>query len=974
MSVRLSPALALAVALTVNTACGSGPQQAPADAAVADVQDAADLPGDDADPEVATDTKSPTGLCPAGFATLTFSVDDSANQTYGAGELIWTGSFAWDEATNTLQYATSWLPEEGPYPTLHDDGPRSEGGHEPEGATAGDHVFGVAVCYQADQDRTFAYGALNDDLRWIWVGPNGVFDIPKGSTEVIDVPGMTITPHGDRDFRVHLDMAGLHPDFEGVDLATYRVWVKGTMNAWTPIQLLDDGANGDAAAGDGVVTYQHSRFLGAHDGLLAPGQEAQFVFVFTKGETDPDAGLEYKVDGDAVLDGVSAAGLCGGAWVDHPVALALDSKGKSMNTAVVACPGDEPTPECGPGNPCATPNTHCVDGACVPDTSTGEAPELHLVVPSTGGANGGTAVTLHGEGFTEGATVTFGGAQATVVSLDATQIAVTTPPGSPGKVDVEVTLADGASATYPQGFTYVDAAAAPTLTGLSPSSGPMGGGTQVTLNGANLATVDSVLFGTATATDVEAAADGTWVKATTPAAPIGSVSVTVTTEDGQKATLASAFSFVAELPDWGQLLSGAQLSASAGQPSAIIEAQVYEGGVTDQPGAGFGLTAEVGYGPWGTDPTANDGWDWSSATYSHDVGNDDVWSASLIAPTGVWAVTLRFSVNGGTSWLYVDRDGADNGFDPAQVTKLTVAPAGPVSVTALEPATVSPLGGVPVQVSGAGFEAGCTVSLDDLAVSPTDVDVTNATTLTVLVPAHPPGSAELTVTCDAFSAAGTLQIAGAWDGDLGEWPASSLLATATTASAWGPDDNHLQALHAATDGQTLYVAVQGFAHSDLGQNAITVYVDADYGSGTGLTSTAALESDGAVDDALGGVLTFDIDGFGAEVAFAAIEKASYLPAVDDPAAKGAGWRGLAPAQDLPWLLDGAVISSAQGLEAYLPLQVLFGPPTGALRTVALVARLGTADGAYLSNQSLPQGTSGSAHEVSTEAATLTLVW
>jgi hypothetical protein len=153
--------------------------------------------------------------CEDGSVELRFVVDDTANKSYGAGEMIWTGSFTWDEPSNTLAYATSWLPEEGPYPPLFDDGPRSTGGHEPEGSAAGDHVWGVSVCYVIEQTRTLSYGLLNDDLRWIWDGPNGSLEVTQDAQGVIEVPGMTLAAHGDRDFRLMLQLDDLHSDYQG---------------------------------------------------------------------------------------------------------------------------------------------------------------------------------------------------------------------------------------------------------------------------------------------------------------------------------------------------------------------------------------------------------------------------------------------------------------------------------------------------------------------------------------------------------------------------------------------------------------------------------------------------------------------------------------------------------------------------------------------------------------------------------------
>jgi hypothetical protein len=75
---------------------------------------------------------------------------------------------------------------------------------------------------------------------------------------------------------------------------------------------------------------------------------------------------------------------------------------------------------------------------------------------------------------------------------------------------------------------------------------------------------------------------------------------------------------------------------------------------------------------------------------------------------------------------------------------------------------------------------------------------------------------------------------------------------------------------------------------------------------------------------------------------------------DELGPKGdAGWRGLDPVFDLPWLLEGSVFASGTGLEAILPLNLLYGPPAGLARKLGLVVRLGNKDGMSHSNQTLP---------------------
>jgi hypothetical protein len=169
------------------------------------------------------------------------------------------------------------------------------------------------------------------------------------------------------------------------------------------------------------------------------------------------------------------------------------------------------------------------------------APSLSTVSPTSGPTAGGTAVTLTGQNFASGATVTFGGATATsVMVVSATQITANTPPHAQGNVNVVVTNPNGQSATLANGFTFV--ALAPTVTGVSPTSGPTAGGTAVTLTGQNFASGATVTFGGATATSVMVVS-ATQITASTPPHKAGAVNIVVTSPNGQSGTLASGFTY-----------------------------------------------------------------------------------------------------------------------------------------------------------------------------------------------------------------------------------------------------------------------------------------------------------------------------------------------------------------------------------------------------------------------------------------------
>jgi len=483
-------------------------------------------------------TEGTTGA-PEGYATVTFAVDDSANKTYENGQMRWTGSFVWEEASNSLTYAASWLPEDGPYPPLYDDGPRSEGGHEREGATAGDSIFTTEVYVLADSDLLFEYGLLNEFDNWIWVGGNGILEIPEGSTEVVTIPTMVMPSFGDVDGKLTLDINALQEDFAGAPVA--KVFVKGTMNSWAPVQILDNGKGEDAQADDGIFTYHHLSSLGPHDGGLSPGSEVQFVFMLALNAEDfAEDALEYKSGGDALPDGVKAYTDANspGEWAEVAVTLATDSKGKTMNTAFIVpgegggepeCVGDEDCPEgevctdsgtceaetvdpgcetdgdCDPGficmentcveepaAPCETDEECdgewvCLDGQCTAPVPPLSEPDIFYITPDSGSKAGGIEVSVLGENFEEGASVLFDGIPAEESTwVNNGELTCITPASGPGVVSVTVTNPDGGSATFASAFTYLDEDPPPTVPTIqTPSPATVGpeGGTEVTVKG-----------------------------------------------------------------------------------------------------------------------------------------------------------------------------------------------------------------------------------------------------------------------------------------------------------------------------------------------------------------------------------------------------------------------------------------------------------------------------------------------------------
>jgi hypothetical protein len=127
----------------------------------------------------------------------------------------------------------------------------------------------------------------------------------------------------------------------------------------------------------------------------------------------------------------------------------------------------------------------------------------------------------------QGATaVHFGAASATYTILDATHLDVTIPPGN-GVVDVTVSTSVGTSAATPADqYTY-----GPTVTTVSPASGPAAGGQRVTITGTGFSDGATVAFGSSVGKSVTVVSPTT-ITVTSPKHAKGSVDVHVTTAAG----------------------------------------------------------------------------------------------------------------------------------------------------------------------------------------------------------------------------------------------------------------------------------------------------------------------------------------------------------------------------------------------------------------------------------------------------------
>ncbi|HUB35463.1 MAG TPA: IPT/TIG domain-containing protein [Solirubrobacteraceae bacterium] len=152
------------------------------------------------------------------------------------------------------------------------------------------------------------------------------------------------------------------------------------------------------------------------------------------------------------------------------------------------------------------------------------APAIKKLSLKKGPGAGASTVTITGSAFTGATKVSFGEGQAEGVKVEsATSIVATSPPGA-GTVEVTVTTPGGTStASTKDDFEYI-----PSVEAISPGSGPVSGGTEVTITGSGFAPGGEATrfkFASKYATEVSCSSYTTCT-ALTPAGKGSSVAVT----------------------------------------------------------------------------------------------------------------------------------------------------------------------------------------------------------------------------------------------------------------------------------------------------------------------------------------------------------------------------------------------------------------------------------------------------------------
>jgi serine/threonine protein kinase len=342
------------------------------------------------------------------------------------------------------------------------------------------------------------------------------------------------------------------------------------------------------------------------------------------------------------------------------------------------------------------------------------APTVTGVSPASGPAAGGTLVAINGTNLGDATMVSFGGVAGMLSSDSATQITVSSPPGT-GTVDVIVTTPGGTSTAGM--FTYRSTTAPPpahpVVTGISPASGAAGGGTSVTITGSGLAGAGKVSFGGAAGTISADSATRITVKS-----PPGKGTVTVTVSTSGGTATAGKFSYKASSPPPPARPVVTGISPSSGPTAGGTSVTITGKNLSSATGVSFG-------GAGGS------------------VTADSSTKVTATSPAGSGTVNITVTTKGGTSAT-------------TSADKFTYTTPAPV-VLRISPSSGPTAGGTSVTITGTNLSGATAVSFGGAggaitADSSTQITATSpAGSGTVGITVTTPGGTSIATSADQFT-------------------------------------------------------------------------------------------------------------------------------------------------------------------------------------------------------------------------------
>ena len=176
-------------------------------------------------------------------------------------------------------------------------------------------------------------------------------------------------------------------------------------------------------------------------------------------------------------------------------------------------------------------------------------PRVSSISPASGPMKGGTLVTITGSGLSSAGYVYFGRYGEIPKVIDDSHLTVTTLPSPPGLVPVTIPNTYGGGHSTEPPVMFLVEYPVPELTGISPSSGSMLGGTVVTITGSGLSGATDVRFGSISGTDLSLLDDNKLI-VTSPPNAAGTVAISVInpSQTGSSPGAATVFRYDVPVP------------------------------------------------------------------------------------------------------------------------------------------------------------------------------------------------------------------------------------------------------------------------------------------------------------------------------------------------------------------------------------------------------------------------------------------
>ncbi|WP_342375378.1 IPT/TIG domain-containing protein [Myxococcus stipitatus] len=212
----------------------------------------------------------------------------------------------------------------------------------------------------------------------------------------------------------------------------------------------------------------------------------------------------------------------------------------------------------------------------------------------------------------------------------------------------------------------------PTVREVTPTGGPIAGNTLINVYGSGFEPGAKLYLGNQEALRT-VVVNSFRIYGYSPTASTAKVDVRVVNPDSSFGVLVGGFTYegppTASISQ-AEVLNGNTEAISGGPPvGVLVRGAITVAGLTRGVGQGGGVRAQVGFAAADAELLKPESYTWEEATYEgdSDSGEADIYKGNVLLQPAIggesreWVITLRFSIDGGKTWVMADGDGMANG-------------------------------------------------------------------------------------------------------------------------------------------------------------------------------------------------------------------------------------------------------------------------------------------------------------------------